>query len=346
MKAGAYRIDLARGMAGLRRVEEPASDPGPGQIVVEIRAASLNYRDLLIAEGLYASGRDGDPVPLSDGAGEVVAVGEGVTRFMPGDRVSPGFSARWTSGAPSSDDLAFAHGSPAADGLLRHHFVCDESIAAAIPDYLSYEEAACVPCAGVTAWNALFGPRPVRPGDTVLTLGLGGVSCFAIQLAKAAGARVLSTSSSDAKLALARGLGAHETINYCQKPDWDREVLALTDGRGVDHVVEVGGGRTLPKSIQSTALSGQIHMIGVLTDGQINPRSLIGWRTLRGVTVGSRADIEALFRMMSVHALRPQIDRVFGFDNAAAAYGYLKAGRHVGKIVIRIDQDETGKRIA
>ncbi len=337
MNNGAYRLDLARGMEGLRRTEEAAPKAGPGQIVVAIRAASLNYRDLLIAEGRYATGRQGDPVPLSDGAGEVVAVGEGVTRFKPGDRVAPGFFARWISGPPSPEDLSFAHGAPAADGLLRQFFVCDARIAAAIPDYLSYEEAACAPCAGVTAWNALFGPRPVRPGETVLTLGLGGVSCFAIQLARAAGARVVSTSSSDAKLAVARDLGAHETVNYNETPEWDREVMALTGGRGVDHVVEVGGGGTLARSISSTALSGQIHMIGVLTDGQINPRGLIGWRTLRGVTVGSRADLETLFRMMSVHGLKPKIDRMFGFDEAAAAYAHLKAAQHVGKIVIRLD---------
>lgn len=343
MNTRAYRLDLARGLAGLRQTEEPEPEAGPGQIVVAMRAASLNYRDLMIAEGRPASGRDGDPVPLSDGAGDVIAVGEGVTRFKLGDRVCPGFSARWVAGAPSPEDLAVAHGSLSADGVLRERFVCDARIAAAIPDHLSYEEAACLPCAGVTAWNALFGPRPVGPGDTVLTLGLGGVSCFAIQFANAAGARVLSTSSSDAKLAVARALGAHETINYRATPDWDREVLALTNGRGVDHVVEVGGGQTLPQSIRSAALSGQVHMIGVLTDGQINPRGLISWRTLRGVTVGSRADLEAMNRMIALHALKPKIDRVFDFDEAPAAYAHLKGATHVGKIVIQLKQNSESR---
>ncbi|GAW40286.1 Alcohol dehydrogenase [Brevundimonas sp. SH203] len=336
MRHRAYRLDLSQGLSGLRRQEEVSVSPGPGQISIAIRAVSLNFRDLLIAEGRYGRDVKGDYIPLSDGAGEVVAVGEGVDRFRPGDRVTPGFSSCWAAGPPSATDLALTHGSPAVDGVLTECFVCDAAIAARIPDHLSYEEAACLPCAGVTAWNALYGPRPIKVGDTVLTLGTGGVSCFAIQFAKAAGARVISTSSSAAKLQAARRLGAWDVINYREEPDWEKAVLELTGGRGVDHVVEVGGGGTLEKSIAATAISGQVHMIGVLTDGAINPRSLIGWRALRGVTVGSRSDLDAMNRMIALHTLRPQIDRVFDFNEAPAAFHHLKAAGHVGKIVIKV----------
>ncbi|WP_409019364.1 zinc-dependent alcohol dehydrogenase family protein [Brevundimonas vesicularis] len=336
MIGNAYRIDIARGLHGLRKTSEPDPTPGPGQILIAIRAASLNYRDILVAEGRYGRMTSGDLVPLSDGSGDVVAVGEGVTRFKIGDRVMPGFSSTWVAGSPTPQDLAATLGSPLVDGVLRRLFVCNADKAVAVPASLSHEEAACLPCAGVTAWNALYGHRPVRAGDTVLTLGLGGVSCFAIQLAKAAGARVISTSSSDQKLKIAKVLGAADLINYSDRPDWDRAVLDLTHGRGVDHVIEVGGGGTLEQSIASTAVNGHIHMIGVLTDGQVNPRSLIAWRTLRGVTVGSSADLAALCRMVEANSLKPMIDKVFDFDDAPAAYQHLREAGHVGKVVVRI----------
>ena len=329
-------MDLTRGLQGLRCSREADPIPGPGQILIAVRAVSLNYRDLLIAEGRYAGGAVGDIIPASDAAGEVIAVGQGVTRFVPGDRVCPAFSSTWLAGAPTPADLRLTLGSPAIDGVLRDQFVCDAETAVEIPSHLGFEEAACLPCAGVTAWNALHGPRPIRAGQTVLTLGLGGVSCFAIQFARMPGARVVSTSSTDARLEVARSLGAHHGVNYANRPDWDRAVLELTDGRGVDHVVEVGGGGTLERSIACTAIDGQIHMIGVLTDGAVNPRVLIGWRTLRGVTVGSAADFRDMARAVASHALRPTIDHTFCFDQAPEAYRQLKSGRQIGKIVIKL----------
>ncbi len=331
-----WRLDLTRGLEGLRQSREADPAPGAGQILIAVRAVSLNYRDLLIAEGRYAGGAVGNIVPASDAAGEVIAVGAGVTRFAPGDRVCPNFSSTWIAGAPMASDLKLTLGSPAVDGVLRDRFVCDAAAAVAIPSHLNFEEAACLPCAGVTAWNALHGPRPVRAGETVLTLGLGGVSCFAIQFARMAGARVLSTSSTDARLEIARSLGTHEGINYVDRPDWDRAVMEFTNGQGVDHVIEVGGGGTLERSVASTAINGQIHMIGVLTDGAVNPRPLIGWLTLRGVTVGSAADFRDMAKAVAIHGLRPRIDRTFNFNEVPDAYRHLGSGRHSGKVVITL----------
>lgn len=336
MPSRAWRLTPSLGLEGLRQIEDIEAAPGPGQILIAIRAVSLNYRDLLIAEGRYSGAGADDIVPASDAAGEVVAVGEGVDGFRPGDRVCPGFSSTWAAGPPRPHDLQRALGSSFADGVLRERFVCDAAVAVLVPEHLTFEEAACLPCAGVTAWNALHGPRPIRAGQTLLTLGLGGVSCFAIQFAKAAGVRVFSTSSSPARLETARRFGADAVINYRERTDWDAAVLELTQGRGVDHVVEVGGGGTLERSIASTAIDGQIHMIGVLTEGRVNPRSLIGWRTLRGVTVGSAADFRQMNRSVSHAGLRPVVDRVFDFEDAPSAYRYLRSGNHVGKVVIRV----------
>src|SRR5690606_21046474 len=249
---------------GLRLAERPKPSAGPGQVLVRIRAVSLNYRDLAVVQGKYFGGAvPRNLIPLSDGAGEVEAVGDGVTAFAPGDRVV----ATFTQGSPPA-----ALGSP-LDGTLAEYVVFPESGLLKIPEHLSFEEAATLPCAGVTAWNALMEGKITRPGDTVLTLGTGGVSILALQIAKAAGARVIVTSSSDEKLARAKALGADATINYRRTPSWDQEVLALTSGRGADHIVEVGGAGTLPRSLHAVAQRGEIVLIGVLTppSGDLNP---------------------------------------------------------------------------
>ena len=315
---------------GLRLAERPKPSAGPGQVLVRIRAVSLNYRDLAVVQGKYFGGAvPRNLIPLSDGAGEVVAVGDGVTAFAPGDRVV----ATFTQGSPPA-----ALGSP-LDGTLAEHVVFPESGLLKIPEHLSFEEAATLPCAGVTAWNALMEGKITRPGDTVLTLGTGGVSILALQIAKAAGARVIVTSSSDEKLARAKALGADATINYRRTPNWDQEVLALTSGRGADHIVEVGGAGTLPRSLHAVAQRGEIVLIGVLTppSGDLNPHALMPKNaTLRGVFVGDKPMFEALMRAIEVNRIHPVVDQVFDFESAPDAYRRLQSAQHFGKLVIRV----------
>ena len=225
----------------------------------------------------------------------------------------------------------------AIDGVLAEYVVFEQDGVVPIPSHLSFEEAATLPCAGVTAWNALYAGRPLRTGETVLVLGTGGVSIFALQFARAAGARVIATSSSDEKLEKAKALGASDTVNYQRHPEWHEQVLALTGGRGVDHVVEVGGAGTLGRSVEAARIGGQVHLIGVLTGGEINPTPILRRNTLlRGIYVGSRQMFAAMNSAIALHELRPVIDRVFPFDAARDAYHYMKTQRHVGKIVIRI----------
>lgn len=332
-----YSIKPGAGINSLKMHEAEPTRPGRGQVLVRIRASSLNFRDLLIATGNYPGGSDKGIVPLSDGAGEVVEVGEGCCRFGIGDRVSGIFLQSWQGGGIKDADVETALGG-AIDGVLSEYRVFDEAGLVAIPQHLSFEEAATLPCAAVTAWNALYGSHPIRPGQTILTLGTGGVSAFAIQFASAAGARVIATSSSDDKLAMARKLGAQELINYRANPDWEGEVRRLTNGRGVDLVVEVGGPGTLAKSIASTARDGVVQMIGVLSMAQIDPLAiLVGGVTVRGFMVGSREMFEAMNQAISAHTIRPVIDRVFGFDEAAAAYHHLQSAGHFGKVVLRHD---------
>jgi NADPH:quinone reductase-like Zn-dependent oxidoreductase len=330
----AYERNGVNGPDSLTVSQRPDPELRDSQILIRMHAWSLNFRDLLIVNGEYGGKMPDGTIPLSDGAGEVVAVGSHVTRFKIGDRVCPAFSSTWYAGEMTNADLPTSLGG-SIDGVLCELFACDERAAVKIPDHLSYQEAACLPCAGVTAWNALFGPRPVVAGQTVLTLGTGGVSTFAIQFAAAVGARVISTSSNEKKLDIVRRLGASETINYRTHPNWDEEVLRLTQGKGVDHIVEVGGGGTLERSMACLAMSGQIHMIGVLTQGQINPLPLIPWKTLRGILVGSTADFEAMNRMIGHLKLRPLIDRAFAFEEVGNAYRYLASATHIGKVIIQ-----------
>ncbi len=321
---------------GLRIEERPDPRPGPGQVRVRVRAAALNYRDLLIVKGIYSRNLPLPLVPLSDGAGEVVEVGSGVTRFAVGARVAGIFMQTWLSGAITETNGKSALGG-AIDGMLAEQVVLNEDGLVAVPDHLSFEEASTLPCAAVTAWNGLI-EACLRPGETVLTLGTGGVSLFALQIARMAGAHVIATSSSDEKLERAKQLGASDGINYKTTQEWDKKVRELTGGVGVDHVVEVGGAGTLPRSLKAVRTGGHISLIGVLAGGaECNPTPVLMKAVrLQGVFVGSRAMFEAMNRAFTTHKIHPVIDCVFGFEQARAAYEHLESGAHFGKIVIRL----------
>ncbi len=324
-------------LEGLRRGERPDPQPGPREVLIRIRAASLNYRDHMIATGHYFTPVSRPTIPLSDGAGEVVAVGPGVTRFQKGDRVAGTFFQVWLDGPPSRRHPAL--GIP-LDGTLAEYIVLHEDGVVAIPPRLSFEEAATLPCAGVTAWNALMvSGAPLKAGDTVLCLGTGGVSILALQIAAAAGARVIVTSSSDEKLKRARSLGASDGINYKTHPDWEKEVARLTGGRGVEHVIEIGGAGTLNRSFESIAFGGKVALIGFLAGAaaQTNPvPMMLKGGSLQGIGVGSTAMFEALNRAIEINGIQPVVDKVFPFEKAADAYRCLAAGDFVGKIVITI----------
>jgi len=325
------------GLENLGVVECDRPQPGIREVLVKFHAASLNYRDLMFAKGIYNPKAKLPAIPFSDGAGEVAAVGEGVTRWKPGDRVAPSFMQGWIEGEPSAEKRRTALGAGDRDGVLREYGAFHEEGLVRIPEHLSFEEAATLPCAGVTAWNALVPVGNLKAGDTVLTLGTGGVSIFALQFAKMHGARVIVTSSSDEKLARARALGADETINYQTTPDWDKEVLRLTDGIGADQVIELGGAGTVAKSVNAVRVGGTVAMIGVLTAGHaFNPASLLMKSVrLQGVFVGSRRMFEDMNRAIAVNSLKPVIERTFPFEDARAALNYMESARHFGKIVIR-----------
>jgi len=332
-----YCFPQANGIETLELQDTPTPKPGRGQILVRMRAASLNYRDLNVATGRAARGTlPANLVPLSDGAGEVVEIGPDVTRVRPGDRVAGLFMQSWLGGDIEPFHVDSSRGG-SIDGVLAEYVVFEQDGVVKLPPHLSFEEGATLPCAGVTAWNALYAGRPLKAGDSVLILGTGGVSVFALQFAHAAGARVIATSSSDAKLAKALGLGASDGINYRDHPEWQERVQALTNGRGVDHVVEVGGAGTLPRSVEAARIGGQVHLIGVLTGGEINPTPILRRNIiLRGIYVGSRQMFEAMNAAVALHQIRPVIDRVFDFGEARDAYNHLKGQTHVGKVVIRI----------
>ena len=333
-----YRFPKANGPDDLTLDEAPTPQPQRGQVLLRMRAWSLNYRDLMVATGRYGGGgtRPG-LVPLSDGAGEVVAVGAEVRRAKPGDRVCPTFMQGWPGGEVIAEARQRALGG-GIDGVLAEHVLVDQEDLVHVPPHLTFEEAATLPCAAVTAWNALFGVRRLQPGETVLVLGTGGVSVFALQFAHLAGARVIATSSSAEKLARVRALGASDGINYRDTPEWQDAVRELTDGRGADYVVEVGGAGTLQRSVNAARIGGQVALIGVLTGGQIDPAPIMRRNvTLRGIFVGSREMFEAMNRAIAQHQMRPVIDRVFPFDKARDAYRHLQGAGHVGKVVISAD---------
>jgi NADPH:quinone reductase-like Zn-dependent oxidoreductase len=332
-----YRLPQHTGFDDLTLTQADVPKPGRGQVLVRMHAASLNFRDLSVATGKYIMSRlPPDLVPLSDGAGEVVETGPEVSRVKPGDRVAGIFMQGWLGGEHEPWHGATALGG-AIDGVLAEYVVFDQQGLVHIPAHLSYRQAAALPCAAVTAWHGLTGLKPVGPGQTVLVLGTGGVSMFGLQFARAAGARVIVTSSSDDKLERAKALGASEGINYKATEDWHKAVRALTDGRGVDHVLEVGGPGTLQRSIGAARMGGVVSLIGVRSRGQIDPLAILGGGVIvHGVFVGSRQMFEAMNRAIEFHHIEPVIDRVYGFDEVKEAYRALKSAAHMGKIVIEI----------
>ncbi len=337
MKTWIIPAGSTAGAQALKLTERSSPEPGPGEIKIALKAWSLNYRDRMVASGRYVFGPvTRDTVPLSDGAGEIVAVGRNVTEWKIGDRVVGTFFQNWLSGPFISEILRSDLGGP-IDGMLAEEVVLAAHGVVRISDHLSFEQAATLPCAALTAWNAIFEVAKLRAGQALLTLGTGGVSIFALQLAKLAGVSVISTSSSNQKLERLGALGAAHTINYREIPEWHTEVLRLTGGRGVDAVIEVGGPGTLEKSILAVTPGGTIGLIGVLSEpgAKIDPRKLIAKSiTLRGVYVGSRAMFLDMNRAISAASLKPVIGRVFSFEDAPAAYEYMATGAHVGKIVI------------
>lgn len=337
----AYEIQESFGLDHLRRTDRPDPDEnrlGTGKVLLRIRAVSLNYRDLMMVQGLYNPKQPLPLVPCSDAVAEVVAVGDGVDRVEPGDRVMPIFSQGWVGGEPTRERLRSTLGGP-LDGTLQEMLVLDQRGVVHVPEYLSDEEAATLSCAAVTAWSALVTDAGIRAGDTVLALGTGGVSIFAVQLAKALGARAIVTSSSHDKLDRAKELGADHGIHYEEDESWGDTARELTGGRGVDVVVEVGGGETLPQSLRAVRMGGQISMIGVLsgiaTDLDVT-KVLMNRVRIQGILVGDRDRFEAMNRAFEVSEIHPVVDRVFSFEDAVEAFEHLQAGRHFGKIVIRV----------
>jgi len=322
----------------LKLVDAPVRQPGEHEVLVKVHATSLNRRDIFVLHGQYPIGPRDNVVPLSDGAGEVVAIGRGVTRFRVGDRVAAIFFQSWLSGRPSPQVLGSALGGQ-LDGMLAQYVTLDEQGLVKIPAGLSYEEAATLPCAGVTAWNGLFTRGHLQPGDTVLLEGTGGVSVLGLQLAVAAGAKPIITSSHDSKLERAAALGAVGTINYKKHPDWEKEVRALTGGMGVQQVLEVGGKDSLPHALASLAPGGHIALIGGLGGfgGDVPVMSLMGLNaTVSGIYVGSRADFEALDAFIEKHRVKPIVDRVVPFEDAPQAFKLMESDEFFGKIVIRV----------
>ncbi len=325
------------GIDNLALCEEPTPRPGPGQALVRVHATSLNYRDLMTVRGAAARGAPlPGLVPLSDGAGEVVEIGEGVTRVKPGDRVAGIFMQRWTAGTLTPDANASALGG-ALHGMMAEYVALNAEGLVHIPAHLTFEEAATLPCAAVTAWHALVEHARVKAGDTVLVQGTGGVSIFALQFARLLGARVIATSSSNEKLARALAMGASDGINYRTTPEWDAEALRLTGGLGVDEIVEVGGAGTFARSLNAVRLAGSISLIGVLTGAaEANPTPIMRKSlSVRGIYVGSREMFQAMNRAIALHRLVPVIDRVFPFAEARAAFRHMEGAGHFGKIVLR-----------
>ena len=334
----AFQIVGGFGLENVKRVELPEPKPGPGQVLVRMRAASLNYRDLVVIKGGYGPRQKLPLVPLSDGAGEVAAVGPGVSRVKAGDRVVGCFAPAWLEGPLTQEKQDSSLGG-FVDGVLAELVLYNAESVLPVPAHLSFEEAATLPCAALTAWNALFVADHLQPGASVVVQGTGGVSLFALQFARMAGARVIATSSSDQKLARAKELGASAGINYKTSPDWDKEVRKLTEGRGADHIVEVGGAGTFNRSLSSVRIGGMISMIGVLAGASADVRTaLILFRAVRvqGIFVGSRAMFEEMNRAVAAHGLRPVLDRTFPFEEAPAALRHLESGAHFGKVVVAI----------
>ncbi|KAF4575272.1 hypothetical protein EYR40_004992 [Pleurotus pulmonarius] len=334
-----YVLSKIGSLDNLKTKESLIRSLKPAEVLVRVRAVSLNYRDLAIAKGLYGGDMiiQKDLVPCSDYSGEIALVGEDAQgKWKPGDRVCCNFAQMHVDGNAAPEAMS---GGP-VHGVLSQYVICPAEGLGRIPAHLSFEEASTLPCAALTAYSALLGPIPVKAGDYVLIQGTGGVSIFGLQFAVASGATVIATSSSDEKLKLASELGANYLINYKTTPDWEEAVKTITNGRGVDHVIEVGGPGTLLKSLQSIKHSGWVHMIGFLAQG--DDASLVGpiigkAAHLRGVLIGSVTQFNNMLRLISTHGLRPVIGKVFPFDQALDAFRYLESQVHVGKVVIKVD---------
>jgi NADPH:quinone reductase-like Zn-dependent oxidoreductase len=333
-----FELQGPDGVEGLKLVDRPTPKPGPGQVLVRIKAATLNYRDLLTVKGGYGSRQKFPLIPLSDGAGVVEATGAHVREFAPGDRVIGSFFETWIGGEPSAAKMQGALGG-AVDGVLAEYRVFPSQALVRTPDHLTDVEAAALPCAALTAWSAVVKLGGVKAGQAVLTQGTGGVSIFALQFAKMCGARVIATSSSDAKLERLKSLGADATINYKTTPNWGKKARELTR-QGVDLVVEVGGVGTLNESIRATRIGGIIAFIGVLagpppTELRL-PLMVLQQQRLQGVTVGSVEDLQAMCDAIDINKMRPVIDRTFPFDQVSAAFAHMASGAHFGKVAIAV----------
>jgi len=334
-----FEIRDAFGLNNLKPADRPTPEPQPDEVLIRLRAASLNFRDLLVVQGKYNPRMKLPRVPLSDGAGEIVSVGTEVTGWKPGDRVVVPFFPAWLD-----DELTAAGASSAlggdVDGMLREFVTVRANALLPIPDHLSFEQTAALPCAAVTAWNGLFVSGNLQRGQTLLLQGTGGVSLFGLQFGKIAGANIIIISSNDAKLDRARAMGANHIINYRTTPDWEKEVLKITHGRGVDLTLEVGGTGTLSKTLKATGYTGHVSLIGVLSgiSGEVQLGHVLHKAiTVRGIYVGSRAMFESMNRTITEHKIEPVIDQVFSFDQSPEAFRHLESGQHFGKIVIRIN---------
>ncbi|HEV3272674.1 MAG TPA: NAD(P)-dependent alcohol dehydrogenase [Candidatus Methylacidiphilales bacterium] len=328
----------AFGIDHVKCAERPAPEPGAGEAMIRVRAVSLNYRDLLVVKGKYNPRMKLPRVPISDGAGEIVSVGAGVTGWKAGDRVAVPFFPAWLDGELTAEKSASALGGD-VDGMLREFATVRADALLPIPAHLGFEQAATLPCAAVTAWNGLFVSGGLESGQTLLLQGTGGVSLFGLQFGRMAGATILLISSSDAKLERARAMGAHHTINYRTEPEWEKRVWELTGGRGVDLTLEVGGAGTLSKTLRAMGYGGRVSLIGVLSGmaGEVQIGHILHKElALRGIYVGSRAMFKAMNEAISRDRLEPVIDRVYSFDESPDAFRHLESGRHFGKIVIRI----------
>ena len=335
----AYQVITPDGIDALQKVEIDTPTPGPDEVLVKMKACSLNYRDILITMGGYVRNDIRPITPLSDGAGEVVAVGASVTEFKPGDRVLGNFFQDWEKGQIDDAGLNSALGG-SINGVLAEYFILNSKCTVKIPDCLSYAEAATLPCAATTAWHALVSVGELKPNETVLLLGTGGVSIFGLQIAKALNANVIITSSSDDKLAQARSLGADHTINYKTHPNWEEEVLKITDGKGVDNVLEVGGAGTFEKSSACAKTNGVISVIGILSGLESPSMSLMtifNLLRIQGIYVGSTEMLKQLLNAVETHNIRPQIAKSFSFSNAQDAYQWMAQAKHFGKVVIEAD---------
>jgi len=315
--------------------ERPQPVAGPGQVVIKLRAYSLNYRDLLVVNGVGRWKPSLPRIPVSDGVGIVVSAGTVVSRVKTGDRVAPIFYPQWLDGEVATEKMGLPLGGAVADGVLAEYAVFNETSLVHVPEHLSDEEAATLPCAAVTAWNAVVSQGNIAPGDTVVVLGTGGVSIFALQFARLLGARVIITSSSDQKLERAKQLGAAAGINYKSRPDWPKAVMELTDGRGADHVVDTVGG--LKEAIATLRLGGTVAFVGLLTgmSAEVDLVAFMGKSArVQAVDVGSREMFEAMNRAIQFNGIRPAVDRIFGFSEAAEALKYLAEARHFGKVCL------------